>query len=644
VSTKRKANSYDFQVGSDRMQSQNQRGAMNQQQSIDKQFFSQQNELTLFNVIAQDTQQRQGQRLNERQQNRLGKTLEHYMKEVWDVNGPMPIQQLNREVLSSTAKDFTSYLRRETVAPSLTASEKIVSDPSNQPRAEYATQRLAIQQGNLPMQSRPTFESNLLMDTGSRFEQLQQERVPPSAVRPQVPDFQINVTAANDEPSALSLYESAKKSRESEALTTKATTGTSETDANPLARFMSQPSILNDAQANPTLAQPIAAIVPTPRASLPQDFLIKQDDIINYRDTEYNLFLYSADRDWLNNTTENRYNFTVNFNVGNNKQGFTYSPSATKKFKNISRIELVKAIVPTEGIENLITYDGTSYNTSTRMNILTYPYIVARIPELDGNNYGTDDSLDNAFGVLQYDANWISDASNLTDGFLAMIPKFMKCQKVYQPTPLATLTKLSIQLQRPDGTSISSVPDTLTIQNVFLGAGLPNALNANLLTNYKSSNDYLFIQTTTYFSQWAFTEGNTIQIQGLDASQVTGGLTPAGTDLVTYLQQSTGLQLIAINFTENTAANGYTVYDVANKVGYANLLIFRTPHENPSTGSTAIQYFGGGSTAMSALGTSLKTTTFTGAKLINLTHQTNVVLRIITRELDPAARVRPDNL
>jgi hypothetical protein len=609
--------------------------------SIDKQFFSQQNELTLFNIIVQDAQQRQGGRMTEKHQNRLGKTLEHYMKEIWDVNGPMPIQKLNHEVLRATTKDFTSYLRRETVVPTLAASERIVSDPSNQARVEYTTQRLAIQQGSLPMQSRPTFESNLLMDTGSRFEQLQQERVPPTAVRPTVPDFQISISAANDEPSALSLYESAKKARETEAISTNITTGTSETDANPLARFMSQPSILNDAQLNPTLAQPIAAIIPAPRGSLPQDFLIKQDDVINYRDTEYNLFLYSADRDWLNNTTENRYNFSVNFNVGNNKQGFNFSTSATKKFKNISRIELVKAIVPTEGIENLITYDtvNSKFVSNTRMNILTYPYIVLRIPELDGNNYGTDDSLDNAFGVLQYDANWISDATNLTDGFLAMIPKFMKCQKVYQPTPLATLTKLSIQLQRPDGTSISDVSDTMTIQNVFIGSLLPTALST-LKTRY-ATEDYLFLQTSTYFSQWAFTEGNTIQIQGLLPSQVVGGTTKAATDLTTYLQQSTGLQLIAINYTGNTSG---TVYDVANAVGYANLMIFRTPHVDPTTGLTTVQYFGGDSTAMTALGTSLRTTTFTGAKLINLTHQTNVVLRIITRELDPAARVRPDNL
>lgn len=650
---KRKANSYEFQVGSHTMQ----RGT---NQSIYTQFFSEQNELSLFTNAAQEIQQRQGIQINERQQNRLGKTLEHFMKEVWDVNGPMPIQQLNREVLNASMKDFSGYLRRESAAPSLSASERIVSDPVNQPRMEMASQRLAIQQG-LPVQPRPTFESNLLMDTGTRFEQLQNDRIPSSSARPTVPDFQITLSSSGDEPSAVSLFESAKKAREAEASRTKAITGTSESDANPLVRFMSQPSSLNDPQSNPTLAQPLVTIAPTPRSSLPQDFIIKQDDIINYRDTEYNLFLYSADRDWYNNTRENRYTFTVNFDVGNNKQGFNFSPSATKKFKNISRIELVKAIVPTEGIENLITrVSGPAFNSSTRINILTYPYIVVRIPELDGNNYGTDNNLDNAFGVLQYDANWTSDATNLTDGFLAMIPKFMKCQKVYQPTPLATLTKLTIELQKPDGTSISDVSDTLTVQNIYIsGAGggginAPSPPSGIVSSLYKAvqtisdgtnnNGDYLFVQTTTYFSQWAFTEGNRIQFQGLNASQVPSiGAAQSSVDLVSYLQQDGGLQLVAIAFTATGAADG------ANNVGYANVLIFRTPHSDPTTGAVTVKPFGGTTPLMNTLATNLNgvavtATTFTGAKLINLTHQTNVVLRIITRELDPAARVRPDNL
>jgi hypothetical protein len=621
---------------------------------VSRQFFSEQNEQQLFSILTQDLQQKQGSGLTRTQLNRLGRTLEHYMQEVWDVNGPMPIQKLNGEAMAAAGRDFMSYLRRGEVAGSLATSERIVTDPANQPRMEVAQQRLLQQQGGA-VPPRPTFESNLLMDTGGRFEQLQKDRMPPSAPRPAPPDFQISVTSGADEPSALSLYEQAKKMRDVEASRVQEEAqrlagitnaiGDAPTDVNPLVRFMSPPSLQNDAQANPTIAQPIAAIAPTPRGPLPQDYLIKQDDIINYKETEYNLVVYSADRDWLTNTRENRYNFSVLFDPGNNRQGFTLSPSSTKKFKNISRIELVKAILPTEGLITLTQHTasgGGTYVNDAKLNVLTYPYVILRVPELDVNNYGTDDSLNNAFGVLQYDANWYSDSTRLEDGYLAMIPKFMKCQKVYQPTPLATLQKLTIELNAPDGQPLSSVPDTVSIQNIYINSSVPvGVVSANYpatVVDASGNGEYMFIQTSTYFSKWQFAEGNRIAIQGLNASQVSGGSTLAAQNMIDYLQTPQGLPIIDIAFTGTGAADG------ANAVGYANLIIVRAPHVDPTTGSVLVQPFGGSPTEMTNLANNLETTTFTGAKLINLTHQTSVVLRIITRELDPAARVRPDNL
>jgi hypothetical protein len=626
--------------------------------TVDRQFFSEQNEQQLFSILSQDLQQKQGAGLTRTQMNRLGRTLEHYMQEIWDVNGPMPIQKLNGEVMAATTRDFMSYLRRGEVAGSLAASERIVSDPSNQPRMEVAQQRLLQQQGGT-VPPRPTFESNLLMDTGGRFEQLQKDRMPPSAPRPAPPDFQISVTSGADEPSALSLYEQAKKMRDAEASRVQEeaqrlagitnATGDAPTDANPLVRFMSPPSVQNDPQANPTIAQPIAAIAPTQRGALPQDFLIKQDDIINYKETEYNLVVYSADRDWLTNTRENRYSFSVTFDPGNNRQGFTLSPSSTKKFKNISRIELVKAILPSEGLENLIKVTTSTpspvYNTSSKINLLSFPYILARIPELDTNNYGTDNNIDNSFAMLQYDANWYTDTTNISDGYLAMIPKFMKCQKVYQPTPLATLTKLTIELQQPNGQSLSSVPDTLSIQNIYASGNLPagvytGGLYSNITATSGAGARYYIIRTSTFFSQWLFQPGNRIQIKGLNASQISVGATPlAGSNLVNYLESEDGLLIVGIAYD-----NGPTNADGPNTVGYANLIIVEAPMVDPSTGSEDVIPFGGNSTANNDLAIALESTTFTGAKLINLTHQTSVVLRIITRELDPAARVRPDNL
>ena len=613
---------------------------------IERQYFSQQNEVNLYNTLLLDFQQRQGG-LTEKQQSRLARALEHYMREVWDVNGPMPLPQLNREALQSTANDFQSYLRRDAGAMPMATSQMIVTDPANQNRAEYAQQRLQLQQGGgLPVQPRPTFESNLLMDTGNRFEQLQQERNGGAKpTKPAVPDFQITLSASADEPSALSLFESAKKARESEAARVKAIEGKSETDANPLVRFMTPPSILNDPQANPTLAQPIAALAPPIRGPLPQDYLIKQDDVITYKEIEQNLIVYSADRDWLKNAKDNRYSFTINFDVGNSKQGFYPSPTSTRKFKNITRIELVKAIMPTEGLDVLIQRASSSPVTTSKMNILQYPYILLRIPELDNNNYGTDNYLDNAFGMLQYDANWYTDTTNVSDGFLAMIPKFMKCQKVYQPTPLATLQKLTIELQRPDGQLISDSSDTATIQSIFFGDTVAAGVYSSAAT-YGTAN-YILIQTNTtssWFSRWAFTVGNTIQLQGLDPTQINtySTVTAAANDFTAWLQRPEGHTIVAIANT-TTAADGY------NNVGYANIIIIENRYNNPTTGVTTLQPFGGAANN-SALATALynaggpSTTTFTGAALINLTHQTSLVFRIITREMDPTARVRPDNL
>lgn len=86
--------------------------------------------------------------------------------------------------------------------------------------------------------------------------------------------------------------------------------------------------------------------------------------------------------------------------------------------------------MPTEGLDNLTQRAAGNYINTAKLNALNYPYVILRIPELDVNNYGTDDNLNNAFAILQYDANWYSDTTNLNDGYLAMIPKFMKCQKV----------------------------------------------------------------------------------------------------------------------------------------------------------------------------------------------------------------------
>ena len=139
---------------------------------------------------------------------------------------------------------------------------------------------------------------------------------------------------------------------------------------------------------NPTIINPDRSRVKQ------QDILIRQEDVLSYKENEFNLHVYSADRNWFSNTTQNRYNFTVNFDPANNSSGFAFAPTAAIKFKNIVRIELVKTILPIEGIDIIqtrsVVSNVVSYGTSLNTNILSFPYLNIRIPELDNNNYGTD--------------------------------------------------------------------------------------------------------------------------------------------------------------------------------------------------------------------------------------------------------------
>jgi hypothetical protein len=634
--------------------------ATQRQQNV---FLSNQNEAMLGNLVYKDFQRRLGSDLSEKQKQRLVRTVRHYMNEVGQALPDGPLQVKNKEVLSAVVPDFLSYLNRSASAP---------------PVEEQDVSR---------------------MDVATRFNQLQNERNGAKATPPPPPNFRIALQ--EDGPSPLSQFEMARKQREEELqrgeqllsdtmrADTEFTAATRRAnqqeqlvlqdrersrvmaqreaqsemasrlvtpdprrifmkdvlDGAPAGQGTPLESILNAqsglADANMTLALPSA-----PRFKAPQqaDVLQKQEDILAYKENEYNLFVYSADRDWVTNKSQNRYNFTVNFDPANNGPGQTFAPSASVKFKNITRIELVKTILPIEGVDIIQKVDDlsgsifTQYGTALNINILSFPYLNVYIPELDNNNFGTDTFFNQAFASLQYDANWVTDNNAASKGgFLAMIPKFLKCQKVYTPTPLSTLRKLTISIQRPDGCLVSDTLDTLDIKCICTSAafsriGGDSTLYAGL------SGQYLFIETTAYFSRFMVNQGDRIQFKNVTCGITTG----AAVDFLEFVQRPEGHLVVQIAYVTGT---GF-VRDGPNQVGYSNVIIIRSKMTDPTTGATTPANFGGSSSANTTLQTNLNTTAttpFTGS-LINLSHQTTLVFRVITRDLDPAARLRPDNV
>ena len=656
--------------------------------SIQAVFFSEKNYRTLQTVLVQDFQQRNGAALTDQQVDRLSKTLEHYLNQVYEKQGDKPLPVLNKEVLSTASKDFSQYLQRKEITKNTNPVKKVMDD-------------------------------GLFQETSQRFERLTQERNEVKALPPSTPDFRISLS--EDGPPAAEMFERAKKQREMEILRAaqqstelmKAEAGiqgrvqadtsfrTQQDQQNrnmelvlskrasaqaqppfassdvaltvlpdrrelmlaPIGSFDTMsgspnPRGLGQANANPTIVEPQLASATINH--LPQNYVVREDKVVSYREIESNLFVYSADRDWLRNNKENRYQFTVNFDPAANGQSFGPNLASQQKFKNIVRIELVKAIMPGESLD--VTIDRKSSATTTtdyQDNILNMPYVIVRVAELENNNYGTDNFLDRSFGVLQYDAAWISDTvkqSTCTKGFLAMIPKFLKCQKEYYPTPLSTLQKLTVEILRPNGELVSNSPDTFNIGGIIAsstnaGTVFPFQVNMNPggsaynvtvpdSTGSPTGNPgNFFINTVTYFSKFEVCVGDRIQISGYTYSDAVLNEPTYGPQLRSFsnwINRPEGHIVIGTAFSPTTT----TIQDGPNNVGYANFIIIQARYMDPTTGSIAVNPFGTNfGDTLNAFGIGLQSP----IRLINLNKQLNLVFRIITREMDSLPQIRPDN-
>lgn len=666
--------------------------------NISTALFSQKNVNTLETVLLTDFQKRIQAPLNDQQRNRLSRSLDHYMKEVYSKQGDKPLQHLNKEILGACAKDFSLYLQREDATKGKNAVKQVMDE-------------------------------NLYKDTSQRFERLNQERNESKALPPSIPDFRISLK--EDGPPAADLFEQIKKNREMEALRSeqqlaemkRADSGMqqriqadslfrthqdSQNHSNQLALIERQnypvvsatapsmplavlpdrrellrgsigsfdtmttssplePRELGQANGNPTTVYPTLAS--SEKNALPQQVVTREEKIVNYREVENNLFIYSADRDWLRNNRENRYQFTVNFDPAANGQSFGPNIAAQQKFRNIVRIELVKAILPGESLNVTVhrTKNAQVPDTTYQDNILNFPYITLRVAELENNNYGTDNFLDRSFGVLQYDAQWISDSSRQSTsskGYLAMIPKFLKCQKEYYPNPLATLPKMTIDVRRPNGDLITSSPDTFDVGGILapqysetLGDQFPftNAIkfgesplayNMMIPGGPTGTPANFYINTVKHFNKFEVSDGDRIQISGYSYHESALNDPTYGQSLrsfCSWINRPEGHIVLGAAYTVNAdiASDTNNIRDGFNDIGYANFLVIQARYQDPSTGLVLLDSFGPNFGAiLNAFGASLQSP----IRFINLNKQTSFVFRIITREMDALPQLRPDNV
>ena len=567
-------------------------------------FLTQQNYNALLNKTRKAITDKLGiNDLPEKIERRLVNELNHYMKEVGKANPGRKVQELNYEVGKITLTSIESWLRKGGESTS-TNADTFRRDDSN---------------------------DRLYSNVGQQLASVQKERGLMMNATPVIkPDFRDKVEEDDIDP--LALFEKARQQREKEGMP--ASSSTQQTNVT-----VKKPElILRDDSPEYKIPQ-----------TLPQDIIIRQQDIVKYKEIEYNIFLNSSDRNWLLNKSENRYDFSVNFNVANNSTDFPSSPSLQERFRNITRIEFVKVIVSLEGLVPIIRRTaGPVVNTDAIVSVLSYPYVALRIAELNANGFGTNPTLDNTFAVTHQDTSWTSDTTQKNRGFASLAPKYLKCQKIYAPTPLGSLQKLSIRLERPDGLLLSDALDVQYITNINFGNYLKTTNSgADLTTVYQaglSVNEYVFINTSAWFSRFMVSDTDRIVIKGFTVA-TTGSGTPdtnSLTDFTNWINRAEGHYVVGIGY----ASSGTDITDGQNAVGYANYVIIRNRFSDPTVGgATTRQYFGGTLTLDNSLGTRLgaQASQATTSAFINMNHQVHVALRVVCREMDGASNLRPDN-
>jgi hypothetical protein len=547
---------------------------------------------------------------------RLQKALSHYMNEVFRVNGSqLPINSLNQEAYRETSLNIDGWLNKQ------------VSTPVQK------TQQYMIPQKD------PLFEN-----VGSRFEREQQTRSVTQIPQSSPVDFSIPKND-DDEEDPIEKYERLRKQREVEARLNNTTSANSKNKNTIIdSTSFSEPSATSPTSILPPISnQPAPPPLLAPR---PQDYIIKQEDVVKYKENEFNLYVYSGDRDWLNNRNENRYNFTLNFNTLNDN-GTTFSPAVKERFKNITRMELVKTILSAESLDISVLPNSNAVGTNTNrvLNILSYPYLMIRISEWTGNGYGTNQYIDDTFGLVQYDQTWKSDPKADNFGYISLTPRYLKAQRIYHPTPLATLQKLSIQVERPDGKPLTKDLDTLDISKIYLSKSISTAVGSSVFASVPDVESYIFIKTTTYFSKFFVTEGDRIIFRGYNIDTDSYVTQATADDFNNFINRTDGHIVCGIGYSSDNSIP-ITVTDGSNSVGYANYIIIRSRFQDPTTGATGRNYFGGGadSTNEDLIKTRLDNNTPAGpCALLNANRQSHFVLRLITREMDSLSNLRPDN-
>jgi hypothetical protein len=160
-------------------------------------------------------------------------------------------------------------------------------------------------------------------------------------------------------------------------------------------------------------------------------------------------------------------------------------------FKNIVSIELVSALFPS--VQRNIDYHPTLKNNSVEEF-----YYIMEIEELSDIINGTSKDLTNAFAILTPMIR-IYDIVNSSSKSIEYKSSGM-WSKIFSPTPLSSLTNLTIKIKNPVGSILENINDTLDVKFIYQYQSNP----------LDDRTDVLVIETLQYFSDSEYKPTDTI--------------------------------------------------------------------------------------------------------------------------------------
>lgn len=167
----------------------------------------------------------------------------------------------------------------------------------------------------------------------------------------------------------------------------------------------------------------------------------------------------------------------------------------SNSFKNIVSIELISAMFP--AVQRRVEYHPTLIE-----NAVQETYYSMEIEEVRDVMEGTSRDLQNSFAILT-PAIRIYDISSPSAKSIEYRVAGTWA-KQFIPTPLSSLTNLSIQIKKPSGDILTNMNDTLDIKFIY---------QYTELTPEDARADVLVIETTEYFSDKEYNTSDTLLIR-----------------------------------------------------------------------------------------------------------------------------------